>query len=156
MGIKRKNGGKHPTIKKENIMKAMEKANCPNSNHPVFCFRYLTTNNKYNFEFYKNSNATEKNSVAAKLVEKLDEMSKRSWVELFLNSKENGGLEQLSYDIVRFKPFNYNSEGILSEDTKYTIMRFDSDDKRIIGIKRSGCPIYHIIGFDFNHSAYPH
>ena len=46
------------------------------------------------------------------------------------------------------------------DDEKIYIFRFKTADNknngRILGFKKDRCPIYYIIGFDFDFSAYDH
>ena len=63
------------------------------------------------------------------------------------------GLETLSIEIINFEPNNYE----FSKDQKVYVFRLNSQKWRMIGIKSGhNNDVLHIIGFDFNFSAYRH
>jgi hypothetical protein len=118
--------------------------------HPVFCFRYLTNNKNYNFNYFNTDN--ERNEVYRYLYEKIITMSNSSWREFFSKPKISG-LETIEY-----KDFNFNVNKInLSKDDKLISIRFANQKYRIIGQKSelNDC-VFHVLGFDFDHSAYNH
>ena len=67
------------------------------------------------------------------------------------------GLETIPFDELEFSP---GPGANLTKDVKLFVFRFDTyqgtGQGRIIGFKSSPCSVYHIIGFDFDFSAYPH
>lgn len=79
-------------------------------------------------------------------------MSHLTWQELF-NRNHINGLESIPLSRLNF---DADKELTLSKDEKFLSIRFGQQDRRIIGIKRNGCPILHIIGIDFDFSAYQH
>lgn len=122
------------------------------SSNPSFSFEHLTSNTKYNFEFFgKDKNL--KISAKAAVCDRLQEISQQTWI--FWNSQRKAvGIETLKADDLYFKPCGYD----FSDDEKVIVFRFSflRNDCRIIGIKKSPCSVYYIIGFDFNHNAYDH
>lgn len=137
---------------KFNKKQASENAiqNCPV--FPVFCFSCITNNNHYNFEFYKNDK--EKNNALSELYEKIQFISGYTWKEFMLLRKEIG-METIPISQLNFA-INDKVGITITHDEKFISIRFGNQDKRLIGIKRSGCPILYIIGFDFDFSAYKH
>ena len=127
--------------------------------YPVFCFRFLTPNDHYNF-----SKLTSKNAIA--LMNKIEQIAREEWTIHFLNPK-NVGLETLPYEQLNFNVKNdeikFGEEGKekyekkkITKDTKIIVFRFNNQRYRILGIKREGCSIFHVIGIDVDHSAYNH
>ena len=86
---------------------------------------------------------------------RLIEISKKTWKEWLQESKKVG-CETLDYSRININPTGIN----LVNDEKIYIFRFktadNKDNGRILGFKKDKCPIYYIIGFDFNLSAYDH
>ncbi len=119
--------------------------------YPVFCFKYLTTNKEYNLEYFKNDK-TGKLNAYEKLFEKISLMSSTNWVNFFNLNKRNG------LETIEFKYLNFSSSYVASKDDKFISIRFDKkNDYRIIGIKsEKNKDVIHVLGFDFNHSAYNH
>ncbi len=118
---------------------------------PVLSFAYLTTNSKYNFDYFgkdKHNRITAK----AELIDRLIQLTQETWVYWQSLSKFQGGLETLKASDICFSPKDYE----FSEDEKVIVFRFCSGDYRIIGFQNSSSPTYYIIGFDFNYSAYDH
>lgn len=133
----------------------MEKLIC--KSHPVFCFRYLTTNNDYDF-----TKMTTEQKCA--LLMRLKELSSYSWTEL-MNLPKEQGLETIKYERLNFSipnnriaiENNGNAEEIVIKKTdKIFVFRFNNEECRMLGYKRKSCAILHIIGFDLDHSAYNH
>lgn len=143
MAIKKKEKTK---VNRKEAEKNTKDLSCPE--HPVFCFRYLTSNKRYNL-----SNSKEPlNKAKLFLLIKMEEMSHLTWQELF-NRNHINGLESIPLSRLNF---DADKELTLSKDEKFLSIRFGQQDRRIIGIKRNGCPILHIIGIDFDFSAYQH
>lgn len=119
-------------------------------NYPVFCFKYLTTNNKYNINFLKKSR--DKQKAYGALFYKINELQTQKWEEIYMTNKEVG-LETIKFNNINFNPNNLK----LTQDTKVISIRFKRGKYRIIGIKSSkNKDVFHVIGFDFNYSAYNH
>jgi hypothetical protein len=150
MKIKKDKHGKQPKIKKSAIEEQKIKAACPE--HVVFCFRYITHNNSYNFKYFKSSQQREKERTICNLYSKLEEVSRMSWRD-FQSLPKEVGMETIPINRLKFEQ---HQDLIVTEDQKYISIRFESQNKRIIGIKASNCPIMHIIGYDFDYSAYDH
>lgn len=118
--------------------------------YPVFCFKYLTTNNKYNIKYFNKFRDREKAYSA--LFYTIHELQKQSWEDIY-NKNRKHGLETIPSNIVKFSPNGLK----LTPDTKLISIRFNRDKYRLIGIKsEKNKDVLHVIGFDFNYSAYDH
>lgn len=137
---------KAPKINKNHINEIKRETECPA--HPVFCFKSITLNKNYNFEYFKKNNS-ERNKAAFFLIDKLQELSEKSWEELLSLPKEIG------YETLPISRMNYNFN--LGKDEKIISIRFGNGDAyRILGVKRDKCPIFDVLGFDFDFSSYNH
>ena len=123
--------------------------------YPTFSFFHLTTNKTYNFDFFGNNQKNESSKTHQNCLSRLIEISKKTWKEWLQESKKFG-CETLDYSRININPMGIN----LVNDEKIYIFRFktadNKDNGRILGFKKDKCPIYYIIGFDFNLSAYDH
>lgn len=117
----------------------------------IFDFKYLTKNKKYNFKYF-DKNKNDKLKAYDNLMEKIVDISNYSTENFNLLNKEKG-LETISINQLNFK-----SNGLeMSDDDKFISIRFNSSNYRLICIKSIHYKnVLHIIGFDFNHSAYKH
>ena len=115
---------------------------------PSFSFAYLTKSKAYNFDKLDKNN---KSKWQAALTARMIELSQDSWLHWQGLGKEQG-LETIPFRQIHFKPNGYT----ISDDEKIIIFRFYSQNGRILGIKEPGCSILHIIGIDFDFSAYDH
>jgi len=91
---------------------------------------------------------------------RLHEISQYEWVHWYrLNKKK--GIETLEYDRIHFDiaPDSEN-ELQITKDTKVIVFRFNTPEKtdggRIIGLRINSCATLHILGYDFDFSAYRH
>lgn len=118
--------------------------------HPVFCFKYITENKNFNFDYFSDSKSREK--VCKLLCDKLISISNYTWLE-FYNLGKKSGLETIPYRDFKFRVSKID----ISKDDKLISIRFGNQDYRLIGKKSeiNDC-VFHILGFDFNYSAYPH
>ncbi|ERL26421.1 MULTISPECIES: hypothetical protein [unclassified Leptotrichia] len=118
--------------------------------YPVFCFRYLTKNKNYNFNRFKNSK--ESNEAKGIVLDKLMDIQLKSWLDLHQQNKRTG-IETLSIENINFSPYDYET----SKDQKVYVFRLNSQNWRMIGIKSEiNTDVLHIIGFDFDFTAYNH
>ena len=124
-------------------------------NNVCFSFFYMTSNSRYNLGYFSNSQKRETEIVKSNLYDRLEELSKLTWLELAGLPKKQG-FETIPVDSLNFQPSNFSS----SQGKKAIIFRFkgvNGNDCRIIGIKEEHCSaICHIIGYDFDYSAYNH
>ena len=76
----------------------------------------------------------------------------KSWLELGKESKKTG------FETILYSQLNFSPNGLeLSNDTKLIIFRFNKQNWRLIDYKSSNFKsVLHIIGFDFNFTAYKH
>lgn len=144
---KHKQKGKVST---DRIERHKEEIVCPS--HPAFSFEYVTSNKHYSFEYFKDRNDKRKASTA--LVQKLHELSLISWTDIILRDKEMG-MESMPFHVLNFSPLSEFSKTI-TKDAKFMAFRFNNQSNRLIGIKSEACPIFHIIGYDFDYTAYSH
>lgn len=118
--------------------------------NPAFCFKYLTTNSKYNFDYFSDKN--HKLKMFETLFEKLDYCASYSRLEL-INQRKETGFEALDFERLKFQA---NAEKNLF-GPKFISIRFNQQRYRIIGAFSDVCPnVFHVIGFDFDYSAYNH
>jgi len=118
---------------------------------PVFCFGYLTTNGSYNFDYF-NNDKNGKLQAFEKLLVMLAELSRTRWTELLIMGKKRG-METIEFQQVHFNPSNLT----IQKHEKMYIFQFDCGKKRIICYKSVNCRLtLHVVGFDFNFSAYDH
>jgi hypothetical protein len=137
---------------KNKVSKAVAQrgGDCPQ--YPAFSFALLTTNSRYSLDYFNNDN--DRKTAIELIFKRLMEISKESWVYWYAQRK-NTGIETMSAHLINFSP----TGRIMTQDEKVIVFRVKSyaeRDARIIGIREGGCPILHIIGFDFDYSAYSH
>lgn len=114
----------------------------------AFSFVYLTDKKEFNFESLDKGKKREWHSA---LVDRMVEISRESWLA-WLNRPKEVGIETIFASELRFSPKGYT----FSPDEKVAIFRFKSQEGRIIGFKENQVPIYYVIGFDLDYSAYDH
>lgn len=119
--------------------------------YPVFSFQYLTTSKHYNFNYFSDHERKNMESTKVDLYNRLEEISQISWQDWLLQRRYTG-LEKISFSRLHFGAKNIK----LAPDESIYVFRFDHQDKRILGFRKDKCPIYYIIGYDFDHSAYDH
>lgn len=134
--------------------KPNESQGCSSDQHPWFSFRYMTRNKHFSLEFFTDSHAKE--ITLSCLLARLEELSKQPWV-YWMQQPKNTGLETMKYEELNFVA---SEDSNLSKDTTIYIFRFDTYQGarkgRIIGFKSTPCSVFHIIGYDFDFSAYSH
>lgn len=140
-------------IKKQTaeIKKAVHSANeCPSK--PSFSFEHLTNNDSFTFDYFAKDKRA-RNAAKTAVYDKLEKISREDWI-FWYNQGKIAGIETIPANQINFEPYDYS----LSDDGKVIVFRFsyDGNDCRILGITKSPCPIYYVIGFDFNHNAYDH
>ncbi len=120
--------------------------------YPVICLRHLTTNSDHNFDYFK-KDKNKKLEAYENFLQKVEEIQKSTWKELMLADKFKG-FETLENSQIKFK--GKEVRHLVSADTKIYILRFGKD-YRLLGFKTSRCSnSFHVIGFDFNYTAYNH
>ncbi len=137
---------------KQNPARIYAKSNIGTVSEEVtLSFRFLTSNDDYNFSFFgKSKNEGQKTKAA--LYDRIEDITKNSWLHWHNLSKFNGGIERIPAKELKFKPCSYE----FSDGDKVIIFRFNGDKYRIIGLKIENSPCFYVIGFDFDHSAYDH
>ena len=129
---------------------------CSSDQHPWFSFRYMTTNKEHSLEFLDTLDVRERECTFKGLLIRLDELSHQPWLQ-WMSMPKRAGLETIQADELTFSP----AQGApVTKDMKLYVFRFDtyqgSGQGRIIGFKSDPCSVYHIIGYDFNFTAYDH
>ena len=128
-------------------------ASCPGN--VCFSFCYMTSNSRYNFDYFVNSQKRESETIKANLYDRFEQLSKMTWLELAGLPKKQG-FETIPIDSLNFQPSHFSS----GQEKKAVVFRFkgvNGKDCRIIGIKEEHCSaVYHVIGYDFDYSAYDH
>ena len=118
--------------------------------YPIFCFKHLTTNKDYCFKYFQNNKGLEQ--AKAIILDDIINLQSKTWLALGMESKKTG-FETISYNQLNFKPANLD----LSNDTKLIVFRIYGQNWRLIGYKSDNFKsVLHIIGFDFNYTAYKH
>ena len=95
-----------------------------------------------------------------RLHDRLNELSMQTWA-YWLSKPKASGIETISFKQLRFAPNPVLFEECHFDKTSIVyVIRFDTyqgkNKGRIIGVKDSPCSVLHIIGYDFNFSAYEH
>ena len=116
--------------------------------YPIFSFKHLTSNKKFNFEGIKHE---EKDGFKKLLLDKIQEIeSNYTTRTLFSLRKPN------YFESIPAERLNFNIDTIkISKDTKVYVFRVTSD-YRMICVFSDIAPIFHIVGFDFRFNAYNH
>lgn len=139
----------------------MDCANCKKSNlihfesklgikydYPIFSFKYLTDNKKYNFDAIPEN---ELKQFKVQLLSKILELETMYTTKTLFALRKPKVFEFFNIEGLEFKPNKIN----YSNDTKIYIFRVTSD-YRMICMYSDVAPIFHIIGFDFRFNAYKH
>lgn len=124
----------------------------------LFSFKYITNQDNFNFQkFVSSQNIRQDIKIMNDLHERLNLMSKEGWEGLRKRNKNQGGRELLDYSDIRFNAYDPNNDLQLSNDSKIISIRFGGNKYRLIGYRSTTCQsIFHVLGFDFNFSAYDH
>lgn len=116
-------------------------------------FAHLTNSNDHNYEYFGSDKTNELKS-RKDLVKLLEEITSNNWVVLGQRNKyQKGGFEKMSWS--DFSGFSAKNITIPADQNIY-VFRFNQQNDRVFGFKNSKCCTFHIIGFDFNFSAYDH
>ncbi len=133
-----------------------ESIGCSSKQYPWFSFHYMTRNSKYSFKFLDSLDTNDREKILTGLFAKLEELSKQPWV-YWQGMKKRAGLETINLDQLNFSA---NDDDDFTKETKVFVFQFasyqGSHSGRILGVKLSPCSVLHIIGFDFDFSAYKH
>ena len=129
---------------------------CISDQYPYFSFRYMTQNSDYSLKYLDNLDKNNREKTLRCLYEKFEELSKKSWLD-WHEKRKSIGLDTISIDQLNFSA---NSDSNFTKETKAYVFQFETyqgnHKGRIIGVKLSPCSVLHIIGYDFNFSAYKH
>lgn len=133
-----------------------ESQGCSSDQHPWISFRYMTANKDHSLAFLDTLDSRDRETTMRRLLERLEEISSKPWAE-WMGLRKQSGFETIPMEAKTFQP----ADGILlTSDMKLYVFRFDtyrgSGKGRIIGFKISPCAAYHIIGYDFDFTAYAH
>ena len=151
MGIKSR--AENKKLNKRGVQKEQK---CSSDQHPFFSFRYMTANGGYNINYLNSKDDNERSKTLAGIYASLERISSEPWTTWISRNKAQG-LETIDYGRLNFEACGTT---VLTRDTKVYIFRFATNGGngkgRIIGFKDSPCSAFHIIGYDFNFSAYSH
>ena len=129
---------------------------CISEQYPWFSFRYVTTNSAHSLKFLEKLEANGREITLTGLYKKLEELSKEPW-RYWTQNRKSSGLETINYSELNFQVSNFPE---LTKDTSIYVFRFDTyqgtGKGRLLGFKLSPCSVFHIIGYDFDFSAYKH
>lgn len=129
---------------------------CISEQYPWFSFRYMTQNSNYSLKYLDSLDNNSREKTLKGLYTKLEELSKSSWLH-WNEKRKSVGTETISLDQLNFSA---NSAANFTNETKAYVFRFETyrgkHNGRIIGVKLSPCSVLHIIGYDFDFSAYKH
>lgn len=136
--------------------KEKEAQGCSSEQYPWISFRYMTANKDHSLAFLEGLEVRDRECTQKHLISRLEELSRHPWSD-WINMRKRNGLETLSADELTFSPAQ---DAPVTKDMTMYIFRFDTyqgiGKGRIIGFKLSPCAAYHIIGYDFDFSAYDH
>lgn len=137
-------------LKSNNIKDKIKEPENATLDYPVLCFKYLTTNNGYNVKYF--NHFREKAKAYSALFYLISDIQSTSWKDLMLRGKTKG-FESINSGELNFKPSNYK----ITPDEKVFILRFKRNNYRLIGVKSNkNKDVLHVIGFDFDYTAYNH
>ena len=121
--------------------------------YPTFSFRHLTANSKYNFGYFNASQSAKMKEAKHSLYDRIEALTRQEWKYWGSLGKANG-YETIEFSRLKLAPIDLK----ITKDNKIYIFRFEIGKKsaRIIGYKKGSCPIIHVIGYDFDFSAYDH
>ena len=118
--------------------------------YPVLCFKHLTKDKKFNIKYFRDDK--EKLKAYGSFFYLVGSIQETDWLTLYQKSKASG-LETIPSNQINFKPYNYK----LTPDEKVIVFRFYHGKYRLIGVKSAkNKDVLHVLGFDFDHSAYDH
>lgn len=119
-------------------------------NYPSFSFEFLTSQSEFNFDYFKSDHESA-NEAKAALIDKMILLAQEDWKDLEHLTKRTG-FELINHSEIKIK----NDHIPFELPEKYIIFRFDKQKFRLIGFKLKSNPVFYILGFDFNYSAYNH
>ena len=97
----------------------------------------MTTNKDYSFKYFQNDKDLQYSK--AIILDDIIKLQGKTWLTLGMESKKTG-----------FETITYNQ-------LKLIVFRINSQNWRLIGYKSDNFKcVLHVIGFDFNYSAYKH
>lgn len=140
-----------PKFKKKEENKKINFGGSPEpKEYPIFCFKHLTSNKKYNFDYFGNDR--EQKEAKSLILDEILKLQKKSWAEWGLENKKTG-YESLPITQINISPKDF----ITTNDIKVIVFRINSQRWRLLGIKSQHFKsVLHVIGFDFDYSAYKH
>ena len=118
---------------------------------------YLSKNKNRNFNFFSDKNLRQKEKVLTDFFDFVKRLTGKTRLEILSKNKSSDcGFENLNFQNIKFKP-----DGVeLSKDTNISVFRFGDNNSggnyRVLGFFSEDNPIFNIIGFDFDYSAYEH
>lgn len=119
--------------------------------------QYLSKNKRRNFDFFSDKNLRQKLNALTDFFYFVKRLTGKTRLDILSKRKsEDCGFENLRFQDVNCTPDNFE----LSKDANISVFRFGDNgnggDYRILGFFSEDNPIFNIIGFDFDYSAYKH
>lgn len=128
----------------------------PTPQNITFSFRYLVSNKKYSFKYFRKNTRNSSDAYEA-LIDRMQQLCKQNMNSAKASGKISG------CEPIPYKSFSSNMQSILdhidivSRDSFLTVFRFGGNDYRLICKTDLQHPnILHVIAFDFDFSAYSH
>lgn len=112
----------------------------------------MLTEGDYSFEYFK-KNARDNLQAYKDLLCRLRELSKFTVLELMQQRKKQG-YELINVNELTDSIQNHCERNHVTKDSKVAIFRFSGQDYRMICHMVDN--VFHVLSFDFNHSAYDH
>lgn len=114
--------------------------------------QYLSKNKQRNFEFFA-KNWRAKETALIQFVELLKRLTSKTRLQISSIPKENDcGFEKIPFEQINCTPDGFK----FGKGDDIFVFRFCNREYRLLGFFEEKVPVFNIIGFDFDHSAYPH
>lgn len=145
--------GKPPQLK----LKINKNATPVTENKISISLQHLSKNKLRNFDFFSKKDLRTKTQALEQFLEFLQRLTSKTRLEISSLAKDNDcGFEEIPFAQINCKPDKIT----LGKDTKICIFRFGNNNAngnyRLMGVFNNKDPIFNIIGFDFDYSAYKH
>lgn len=139
--------------KNKNRLKISRDKATPDESRISFSFRYLTTNSKFNFDYFSSSQLRDKVVAYDAFLDVMEFLSSKTKLDIIkMSRKDDGGSEKLPINSINFLPSGDCRESL--EEVRS--IRFGKGKYRLIGFWHNQSFVFCVIGFDFNFSAYNH
>ena len=114
--------------------------------------QYLSKNKQRNFEFFSKNLRTRLKALE-EFLDLLKRLTSKTRLEISSIPKES----DCGFEEIPFEQINCSPDGIiLDKGANIFIFRFCNGKYRLLGFFTEKAPVFNVIGFDFNYSAYSH